>query len=114
VDAHRALGISPIRDLYSTKDTYISNALTQGVHLTWLSEQTGVAEATIKKHYGRYMHTQDRDHLELSKIARPALPRLSRTPAGSARSQEKPTGTGGHRPELVALSKGSESLGSSL
>jgi hypothetical protein len=52
-DAQRALGITPLRDLYSTKDTYISLALTSGVSLTWLSEQTGVAVATILKHYGR-------------------------------------------------------------
>ena len=52
-DAQRALAISPLRDLYSAKDTYISLALTNGVSLTWLSEQTGVAVATLLKHYGR-------------------------------------------------------------
>lgn len=36
--------------------------------LTWLSEQTGVAESTIKKHYGKFIHTRDRDDLELAKI----------------------------------------------
>jgi integrase len=68
-DAQRALGISPLRDLYSTKDTYISLALTSGVSLTWLSEQTGVAVATILKHYGRFVHSSEADALELSKIA---------------------------------------------
>jgi integrase len=68
-DAQRALGISPLRDLYSTKDTYISLALTSGVSLTWLSEQTGVAVATILKHYGRFVHSSETDALELSKIA---------------------------------------------
>jgi len=52
-DAQRALAISALRDLYSAKDTYISLALTNGVSLTWLSEQTGVAVATLLKHYGR-------------------------------------------------------------
>lgn len=67
-DAQRALHISPLRDLYSTKDTYISLALTNGVSLTWLSEQTGVAVATILKHYGRFIHSSQADDFEMSKI----------------------------------------------
>ncbi len=68
-DAQRALGITPLRDLYSTKDTYISLALTNGVSLTWLSEQTGVAVATILRHYGRFLHSSEADAIELAKIA---------------------------------------------
>jgi len=68
-DAQRALKVSPLRDLYSTKDTYISLALTNGVSLAWLSDQTGVAVATLLKHYGRYVHTSETDAFELSKIA---------------------------------------------
>jgi hypothetical protein len=34
--AQRALGIR-MRDLYATKDTYISTALTRNVNLAWLS-----------------------------------------------------------------------------
>lgn len=56
-DAQLALTITPLRDLYSAKDIYISLALTNGVSVTWLSEQTGVAVATILKHYGRFVHT---------------------------------------------------------
>ena len=67
-DAQRALSVSPLRDLYSAKDTYISLALTNGVSLTWLSEQTGVAVATILKHYGRFIHSSQADDLEMSKI----------------------------------------------
>ncbi len=67
-DAQRALSISPLRDLYSAKDTYISLALTNGVSLTWLSEQTGVAVATILKHYGRFIHSSQADDFEMSKI----------------------------------------------
>jgi integrase len=67
-DAQRALSISPLRDLYSTKDTYISLALTNGVSVTWLSEQTGVALTTILKHYGRFIHSSQADDLEMSKI----------------------------------------------
>jgi hypothetical protein len=33
-DAQRASETSPLRDLYSTKDTYVSLALTNGVTLT--------------------------------------------------------------------------------
>jgi hypothetical protein len=39
------------------RDTYISLALTNGVPLTWLSEQTGAAVATILKHYERFIHS---------------------------------------------------------
>jgi hypothetical protein len=50
--AQRRLGIR-VRDLYATKDTYVSCALTRGVSMTWLSEQTGVPDATLRKHYGK-------------------------------------------------------------
>jgi integrase len=65
--AQRALGMR-LRDLYATKDTYVSLALTQGVNLTWLSEQTGVAESTLRKHYGRFIHASQTDAWELAKI----------------------------------------------
>jgi integrase len=73
VESQRVLGISPVRDLYSTKDTYISVCLSAAkpVNLSWLSDQTGVSESTIKKHYGRFMHHPDRDALELRKIKPP-------------------------------------------
>jgi len=63
----RALGIR-LRDLYATKDTYVSVALTKGVNLTWLSEQTGVMESTLRTHYGRFIHASHADALELAKI----------------------------------------------
>jgi integrase len=65
--AQRALGIR-MRDLYATKDAYVSTALTRGVNLAWLSEQTGVADATLRRHYGRFIHADAADALELSKI----------------------------------------------
>ncbi len=65
--AQRALGIR-LRDLYATKDTYVSVALTKGVNLTWLSEQTGVMESTLRTHYGRFIHASQADALELAKI----------------------------------------------
>jgi hypothetical protein len=72
IRAQRSLGISPIRDLYSTKDTFLSVCITNRVDLAWLSSQTGVSEWTIKKHYGRFMHHPERDALELAKIKPPA------------------------------------------
>ena len=65
--AQRSLGLRH-RDLYATKDTYVSIALTKGVNLTWLSEQTGVSEGTLRAHYGRFIHASRSDALELSKI----------------------------------------------
>jgi hypothetical protein len=56
-NAQRALSISPLRDLYSAKDTYMSVALTNSVGLTWLSEQTEVAVTTILKRYDRFIHS---------------------------------------------------------
>jgi hypothetical protein len=63
----RVLGVR-LRDLYATKDTYVSVALTKGVNLTWLSEQTGVMESTLRTHYGRFIHASQADALDLAKI----------------------------------------------
>jgi hypothetical protein len=38
------------------------------VNLTWLSEQTGVMESTLRTHYGRFIHARQADVLELAKI----------------------------------------------
>jgi hypothetical protein len=65
--AQRTLGIR-LRKFYATKRTYVSLALTRGVNLVWLSEQTGVAATTLLKHYGKFIHTFDADRAELSKI----------------------------------------------
>ena len=66
-DAQRVLEVRP-RDLYATKDTYVSLALTAGVNLTWISEQTGVAESTLRRHYGSFVHSTPADAWELAKI----------------------------------------------
>jgi integrase len=55
-DAQRALEM-PLRDLHATKDTYVSLALTSGVNLRWLSEQAGVHESTLLRHYGSFPET---------------------------------------------------------
>ncbi len=43
-------------------------ALTNGVNLTWLSEQTGVMESTLRTHYGRFIHASQAAALELAEI----------------------------------------------
>jgi hypothetical protein len=48
----------PLRGLYSCKDTFMCTALTAGVNVTWLEQQTGVAYATIRRHYGRWFGSE--------------------------------------------------------
>jgi hypothetical protein len=72
-DAQLALEI-PFSDLYATKDSYLSPALTSGVDLRRLSEQTGVHERTLLCHYGGFVHKTDADARELGKN-RPRVPR---------------------------------------
>ncbi len=81
--AQRALGIR-LRD---PKDTYVSAALTNRVNLTWLSEQTGAAEATLRSHYGRFIHSSLSDKIELGKIdmKRPELRKLAPRGVGRAK-----------------------------
>lgn len=62
----RALGIR-VRGLYCTKDTFCSLAITRGVNPAWLEQQTGVAWATLKKHYAKYIPEQGRDQFEVMK-----------------------------------------------
>jgi hypothetical protein len=45
--SQRALGIR-VRGLYSTKDTFVSTALTAGVKIAWLEALTGVNYATLR------------------------------------------------------------------
>ena len=87
--AQRALGIGP-RKFYATKHTYVSIALTRGVNLAWLSEQTGVAATTLLKHYGKFMHTLDADRVELSKIEGGTVPIGPRLAHGSEGEEDFP------------------------
>ena len=50
--------------LHSTKDTYISTALTAGVNPTWLEDQTGVRYETVRRHYGRWLSGHDAEELQ--------------------------------------------------
>jgi hypothetical protein len=67
-DAQRALGIEPIRGVYSTKDTFCSIYISNGGRWAWLSEQTGVAVQTLKRHYARYERTPEDDSTELARL----------------------------------------------
>jgi integrase len=43
------------RKFYNTRHTYISTALTAGVNIKWISEQTGTSIRMIQERYGRYI-----------------------------------------------------------
>jgi integrase len=59
-DALRACGIR-VRGLYSLKDSFVSGALSADppAPITWLEEQTGVAYATLRRHYAKWWPTAD-------------------------------------------------------
>ena len=61
------------REGMSLEGLPVSLALTSGVNLRWLSEQTGVHESTLLRHYGSFVHTTEADARELAKID-PELP----------------------------------------
>ncbi len=71
--AQRVLKMT-LRDLYSTKDTCISIALTKGVNLTWISRQTGVSEFTIRRNYAGRLDEPEWDEREFAKLEEPARP----------------------------------------
>jgi hypothetical protein len=58
----RALGLR-VRGLYCTKDTYVSMVLQTVRDPRWVEEQTGVALATLKTHYEKWMPDPARDEL---------------------------------------------------
>lgn len=72
-NAERALGIR-IRGLYATKDTFCSLYLSRKGRLEWLSEQTGVAEGTLRRHYALYLRTSSDDAAELARLTKEAMP----------------------------------------
>ena len=59
----RALGIR-VRGLYTTKDTFVSLAMTCNASPAWLEQQTGVTWATLRKHYGKYMPRQGASEMD--------------------------------------------------
>jgi hypothetical protein len=67
-DAQRALKITPIRGVYATKDTFCSIYISNGGRWSWLSEQTGVAVQTLRRHYATYERTAEDDAAELARL----------------------------------------------
>ena len=65
----RALGIR-VRGIYTTKDTFVTTALRSGVKIAWLEQQTGVAYATLKRHYGKWMPREGESELRRFHSAR--------------------------------------------
>jgi integrase len=59
--ALRVLKIRP-RPFYNCRHTFISVALSLGVNVKWLCEQTGTSVQMIQQHYGRYLR-EDGDAL---------------------------------------------------
>src|SRR6185436_7685843 len=57
--------------IYTTKDTYVSLAMSRGVDVAWLQEQTGVAYETLRRHYGKWMRSHGSDQIR-KLVARPA------------------------------------------
>jgi hypothetical protein len=53
-----------VRGLYTTKDTFVSIAMTCSASPAWLEQQTGVAWATLRKHYGKYMRWQGASEMD--------------------------------------------------
>ncbi len=84
--ALRACGIRA-RGLYATKDTFVSLALRVRGPL-WVERQTGVAYATLRKHYAKWMPQED-DRAELARLS--AAFGVSR---GSERTELSPHKTG--------------------
>jgi hypothetical protein len=54
--------------VYSTKDTFCSIYISRGGRWSWLSEQTGVAVQTLRRHYATYERTAEHDAAELARL----------------------------------------------
>ncbi len=52
------------RKPYSTRATFISIGLSNGVNIKWLAEYCGTSVAMIEKHYGRYVRSDAAEQLE--------------------------------------------------
>ena len=68
----RALSIR-VRGLYCTKDTFVTTSLNAGVKIAWLEQQTGVAYATLRRHYGKWMPSEGESELRRFAALDPGL-----------------------------------------
>ena len=109
-DCLRALGLR-VRGLYCTKDTYVSLALQTVRDPWWVEKQTGVALATLKAHYAKWMPDDERTELHRLASVDPSLlgddsemcPRLSvpGMEGERAKLRENPMRGGGLEPPRV-------------
>jgi integrase len=97
-DALRACGIRQ-RGLYTTKDTFVHVALKAGVRIAWLEQQTGVAYATLRKHYGGWITGEGPSEVERFAALEPGL-FSSATPPLCPRGQQGPGTTARKRNEI--------------
>src|SRR5262245_3343922 len=102
-DALRACGIRQ-RGLYTTKDTFVHVALKAGVRIAWLEQQTGVAYATLLKHYGGWMTSGGPREVERFAALEPSLFSLP-TPPRCPRGQGGPGTTARKRSEVAGREK---------
>jgi integrase len=68
----RALGIRQ-RGLYCMKDTFVTTALSVGVKIPWLEQQTGVRYDTLRRHYGKWVPPENDSELQRFEVVEPAL-----------------------------------------
>src|SRR4030095_8566907 len=68
----RAIGLR-LRGIYCTKDTFVTTALQAGVKVAWLEAQTGVAYATLKRHYGKWITPAGESELDRFAKLEPTL-----------------------------------------
>ena len=68
----RALGIRQ-RGLYACKNTFVTMALSVGVKIPWLEQQTGVRYDTLRRHYGKWIAPEGESKLRRFEAYEPAL-----------------------------------------
>ena len=52
------------RKFYTTRHTFISDALSYGVNIKWLAEYCGTSVAMIEEHYGPYIKSDSEEQLK--------------------------------------------------
>jgi hypothetical protein len=88
-DWYRALRATGIRERkpYSTRHTFISVGLSNGVNIKWLAEYCGTSVAMIAKHYGKYIGG-DVDE-QFSRLLGAKTETLTETPAEVEAEEQK-------------------------
>ena len=55
------------------KDTFVTTALSVGVKIPWLEQQTGVRYDTLRRHYGKWVPPENDSELQRFEAVEPAL-----------------------------------------